>query len=65
MHKFANIMVREFKHVNKLQEDKILFEVGYNEKRGMKPPTEQQANLFDELMSTKSLPTFSFLDAEN
>ena len=31
MYKFCDILFREFKYMNKLQEDKILYEVGYTD----------------------------------
>lgn len=34
MYKFCNILFREFKYLNRLQEDKILFEVGYKDHLG-------------------------------
>ena len=35
MYQFCDVLVREFKYMNKLQEDKILNEIGYREKRIM------------------------------
>ena len=62
MYHFCDIIIREFKYMNKLQEDKILFEVGYNDKLKHPLPHAKPGELFDELLSTSSVPTFTFLD---
>ena len=38
MFKFCDLMIREFKYMNKVQEDKILFKVGYNDKLNKELP---------------------------
>ena len=43
--------MREFKYMNQLQEDKILFEVGYKDHRGEPKPHVPPEMLFDEIMS--------------
>lgn len=64
MYKFCAIMMREFKYMNQLQEDKILFEVGYKDHRGEPKPHVPPEMLFDEIMSQSSQPTFTDLEAE-
>lgn len=61
MFKFCNVIIREFQYMNKLQEDKILFKVGYNDRLTKALPHAKPGEMFDEVMSTTSLPTFSFL----
>ena len=55
MYQFCDVLVREFKYMNKLQEDKILNEIGYREKRLMPQGTEPW-QLYNEAMSVKSNP---------
>lgn len=64
MFKFCMILFREFKYMNKLQEDKILFEVGYRDHLGEPMPHAKPGGLFDEVMSQSSQPSFTFLDEE-
>ena len=64
MFKFCDLLVREFKYMNKLQEEKILYEVGYREKMAELPPHGDPAQIFDELMSVKSLPNFDYLNEQ-
>ena len=60
MHQFCEIMIREFKYMNKLQEDKILFEVGYRDTLGQPEPHAGPGELYDEVMSVKSQIPFSW-----
>ena len=52
MYQFCQILFREFKHMNKLQEDKILFEVGYRDHLG--EPLTRTRPIFDEIISQQS-----------
>ena len=65
MYKFCDILVREFKYMNKLQEDKILFEVGYRDTLAAPLPHAGEGKLFDEIMSVQDQPEFSFLGDED
>ena len=47
--------------MNKLQEDKILFEVGYKDRRDKALPHGDRAQLFDEVFSTRGMPNFDDL----
>ena len=61
MLKVTNIMIREFKGMSKLLEDKILFEVGYRDK--LEPGLEHAnpAELANEILSFESIPSFASL----
>ena len=57
MYDFCDVLVREFKYMNKLQEDKILHQIGFTEKREIPPGTETKPwELYNEVMSVKSNP---------
>ena len=63
MYKFVEILIREFKYLNQVAEDKILSKVGYLD-RFRDPLQKRRANLgylYDEIYSASSAPTFTFL----
>jgi len=64
MWRFADTMVREFKYMNKLQEQKILFEIGFKEKMEEAGPHAQVGDLFNEIMSFESAPSFACLQGQ-
>ena len=63
MYKFVEILIREFKYLNQVAEDKILAKVGFYE-RFRDPLAKKRLNLgylYDEIHSAGSAPSFSFL----
>ena len=63
MYKFVEILIREFKYLNQVAEDKILTKVGYFD-RFRDPLQKRRANLgylYDEIYSADSAPSFGFL----
>ena len=63
MYKFVEILIREFKYLNQVAEDKILHKVGFYE-RFRDPASKKRLNLgylYDEIYSAGSAPSFSFL----
>ena len=67
MYKFVEILIREFKYLNQVAEDKILHKVGFYE-RFRDPASKKRLNLgylYDEIYSAGSAPSFSFLKDED
>ena len=67
MYKFVEILIREFKYLNQVAEEKILHKVGYVE-RFRDPLSKRRLNLgylYDEIYSADSAPSFAFLKDED
>ena len=64
MYKLCDIMVREFKYLNKLQEDKILHEVGYRDEKGESLPHAGVGEIFGECLSNLTVPSFAGLEEQ-
>ena len=54
MYSFCDIMVREFKHMNKLQKDTILYEIGFKDNIGEPLPHAAPGELYNEVLSVCS-----------
>lgn len=66
MFEFCDILVREFKYMNKLQEDKILYEIGFNEKRIYKHNAGTEPwQLYNEIIEPKTESVFSQLSEKD
>ena len=62
MYRLCDILVREFKYLNKLQEDKILHEVGYRDEQGESLPHAGVGEIFGECLSNLTVPSFAGLE---
>ena len=54
MYQFCSLLFQEFKYMNKLQEDKILFTVGYRDTMPGPLPHAKNGEVFNELLSVRS-----------
>lgn len=59
MFSFCDIMVREFKHMNKLQKDTILYEIGFKDHIGEPLAHAGTGELYNEIISVCSQPSFT------
>ena len=57
--RFADIIIKEFKYLCKLQREDILFTVGYHDKINKKlPPKAGDGEIWNDIMSVGSMPNF-------
>lgn len=62
--RFADIIIQEFKYLNKLQSDQILFTVGYHDKLEKQLDHHKDGEIYNDLFSVASIPSFKDVKRE-